>query len=227
MKINRLKKVDSTNLEAQRLLDAGAVAPFVVFADEQTAGKGQGDHSWNAAPCMNLTCSFVLRPQLAVAEQYLVTVAASLAVKKTIQQLLPAVNPKIKWPNDVYVDDKKICGILISHKIIGSEIESSIIGIGLNVNQKVFPENIPNPVSMSQLSKKNYNIDEVLLILKKNIVEILNRVETDPIASVRYYTDNMYKLGEKSVYTVNGVQKLLTATGIDEYGGIVAEEDLL
>ena len=120
----------------------------VVSALSQTSGKGQGDHVWLSEPGKNLTFSILVKnPSIAPKEQSRI----SLDVAQTIVQLLERHDIKawIKPPNDIWVEDKKICGILIEHSLRGNRISWTIIGIGLNVNQTNFPKELPNPTSMA------------------------------------------------------------------------------
>ena len=120
----------------------------VVSAECQTAGRGQGDHTWHSEPGMNLTFSILVKnPSIAPAEQARI----STDVAQSIVQLLDehSIKAWIKPPNDIWVEDKKICGILIEHSLRGNRISWTIIGIGLNVNQTVFPADLPNPTSIA------------------------------------------------------------------------------
>lgn len=158
-----LPAVHSTNTYVSQ--NAGALPiPCVVRAVEQTAGRGQRGNTWEAEPGLNLTLSFHLRPEgILPREQFAVSEAIALAVCDTLAHYnIPA---RIKWPNDVYVDDRKICGILIEHSLYGMEIRHTIAGIGLNVNQNRFVSDAPNPVSMTQLTGRSYDLDEVADIL--------------------------------------------------------------
>ncbi|MDE5927427.1 MAG: biotin--[acetyl-CoA-carboxylase] ligase, partial [Duncaniella sp.] len=126
----------------------------VVMAREQTAGRGQRGNSWEAEPGCNITLSLLLRPEgLHPARQFVISQAVSLAIADLVSHFV-AAPVSIKWPNDIYVDDRKICGILIENTITGTSIDRTIVGIGLNVNQTEFRSDAPNPVSMRQLMPK-------------------------------------------------------------------------
>lgn len=132
----------------------------LVRAQSQTAGRGQRGNSWEAEPGKNLTMSVVLRPGwLRPAEQFVLSEAVALAVADTlIHYGIPA---RVKWPNDIYVGDQKICGILIEHAIGGTAILHSVCGVGINVNQTDFRSDAPNPVSMVQIAGREFALDEV------------------------------------------------------------------
>lgn len=129
-------------------------------ARSQTAGRGQRGNSWEAEPGKNVTASMQFRPEgIAPALQFAVSEAVALAVTDTLASF--GITAKIKWPNDIYVADSKICGILIENSLMGQEIVRSIAGIGLNVNQTEFLSDAPNPVSMRKITGREYSIEEV------------------------------------------------------------------
>lgn len=133
-----------------------------VVAEFQTAGKGCGTNTWESERGKNLTFSMLIHPEgIPAKEQFRITEVVSVALCKTLQ---PYIYNKveIKWPNDIYVDGKKICGILIENRLQGSEIKDCIIGIGLNVNQTEFKSDAPNPVSLRQLTGKETDLEELL-----------------------------------------------------------------
>ncbi len=141
-----LESVDSTNEEAKRhISDIDNLS--VLSALEQTAGRGQRGNTWTSTPGENLMFSIVLKdPKISARDQFVLNEIASLAVVDFLS--MHGISARIKWPNDIYVGVKKICGILIENSLHGSAISSSIIGIGLNINQRNFNVNLPNPTSM-------------------------------------------------------------------------------
>lgn len=159
MKKILLESADSTNNWcAAHIADLEDMT--MVRTTAQTSGRGQRGNSWEAEPGRNLTFSVVVRPRAMRASlQFSISEAVSLAVADTLAHYgLPA---KVKWPNDIYVGDKKICGILIEHAVAGMDILHSICGVGINVNQHEFLSDAPNPVSMFQLSGREYDLEEV------------------------------------------------------------------
>ena len=141
-----LESVDSTNEEAKRhISDIDNLS--VLSALEQTAGRGQRGNKWTSNTGENLMFSIVLKdPKISARDQFVLNEIASLAVVDFLS--MHGISARIKWPNDIYVGLKKICGILIENSLQGSAISSSIIGIGLNINQRNFNVNLPNPTSM-------------------------------------------------------------------------------
>jgi BirA family biotin operon repressor/biotin-[acetyl-CoA-carboxylase] ligase len=139
-KIIRLTSVDSTNNYAAKLLKEGElVHGSVILADEQHAGRGQRMTQWQSEPGLNLTSSIVLlEPTLRIEDQFSLTMAVSLALVDLLNEF--EIDAQIKWPNDILVQQRKMCGILIENGVRNEFIQSSIIGIGLNVNQRNFNE---------------------------------------------------------------------------------------
>lgn len=179
MEIIRLEEVDSTNAYIMRNI-ANLEAPVMVTAYRQTAGQGQRGNSWESEPGKNLTFSIFYRPMhLPPMDQFSMSEAVALGVVKFLRN--HGINAKVKWPNDIYVDDKKICGILIRHSILGETISYSVIGVGINVNQSEFLSDAPNPVSMKQITRKSYD----LLPLENEIADILKN-SLDRITELEY-----------------------------------------
>ena len=138
----------------------------VVAAKLQTAGRGQRGNRWLAEKDENLTFSMLLKfgdgkfPTFPAADQFRITEAATLGVASYLDS--SGLDCTIKWPNDIYIRNKKICGMLIENVLQGREIVSSVVGIGLNVNQKDFPPQLPNPTSMTHHTGISYNLHDEL-----------------------------------------------------------------
>lgn len=140
----------------------------VLFALNQTAGRGQRGNSWEAAPGKNISCSMVLSSGLKGKEQFLISESVALAVVDTIKRLLGynmRKKVKIKWPNDIYVGDRKICGILIDHSLMGQRIAYSIISTGININQEIFLSDAPNPVSIRNILGQEVSLKDSMDLL--------------------------------------------------------------
>ena len=146
-----IAKADSTNGYLNALCEKEKVSELTtVVADFQTAGRGQRGNSWESEYGKNLMFSFVLYPTfLEARKQFLLSQIASLAVKETLDLYIGDVS--IKWPNDIYWKDKKICGMLIENDLMGIHISQSIAGVGININQKEFHSSAPNPISIIQI----------------------------------------------------------------------------
>ena len=145
------KETDSTNNRLAQLCDRENIKEFTtLLVDKQTAGKGQRGNSWESAPGMNLTFSTVLYPSaLKAREQFTLSMLIALSVYDTLSTYAEGFS--IKWPNDIYWKDKKICGILIENELEGTYLLRCIAGIGVNINQEHFVSPAPNPVSLKQI----------------------------------------------------------------------------
>lgn len=136
----------------------------------QTAGRGQRGNSWEAEPGKNLTFSLMLRPEgLRAADAFHLSMAVSVGIVKALRRLLGA-EVVLKWPNDIYVGDRKLCGILIENSLTGPYVAQSIVGIGINVNQTEFTSPAPNPVSMAQLAGHEFPLEATLAEVIEAIV---------------------------------------------------------
>lgn len=161
--IIRLDNVDSTNTYLSGIA-SNSPHGTCVLADRQSTGRGQRGNTWESEPGKNLTFSVLLRPDgLHASQQFRISQAVSLAITDTLDGFLPeGIEAKVKWPNDIYVGNRKICGILIENTLCGAAIQHSIIGIGLNINQRDFLSDAPNPVSLYQLTRKDTCINDIL-----------------------------------------------------------------
>lgn len=143
----------------------------IIAAREQTAGRGQGTHTWYATPGENLTFSILYRFagkfRLQASDALLITQVTTLALRDHL--LGHGIQARIKWPNDIWVGDRKICGILIENSLEGASVRESIVGIGLNLNETGWPAELPNPVSLTELTGKTYRLEAELERLQKAI----------------------------------------------------------
>lgn len=157
----------------------------VIYADNQTAGRGQRGNGWESQPGCNLLMSMLYYPPASLhpSRQFLISKAVSVAVARVVGRLLEGVAaPRVcvKWPNDIYVGDRKVCGILIEHSLSSSEtIGHTIIGVGLNLNQREFRSGAPNPVSVIDFTGKKAEVGQVAVMLRGELVEVLGSLEGD------------------------------------------------
>lgn len=154
----------------------------VISLVEQTAGRGQRGNTWEAAPGMNLTLSMLLRPRnVKPNEQFMLSEMISLAIVRFLQTMLAdtphASRIAIKWPNDIYVGDHKICGILIEHSLSSAAITHTIAGIGININQVQFLSPAPNPISLAMLTGRTFDLHRAETLLAQNILDLVNRYD--------------------------------------------------
>jgi len=178
MQTYHLAQTDSTNSVLRKLSANGEAKNMaMVVADYQTAGRGQVGNKWESEAGKNLLMSILLCPhQLDVRQQYYLSMAVSVGIEKALRKYVD--NVKIKWPNDVYVGDKKLAGILIENTLLGINIATSIVGIGLNVNQTVFLSDAPNPVSIKQLTSTDNNPLEIAETIRTEMIKALDKVDS-------------------------------------------------
>ncbi len=163
-----LRQTDSTNNALREALQDQTMGElpdyFTIVAGYQIAGRGQQGNSWESEPGKNLLFSTLLHPSfLAVKDQFLLSRIVSLALIDLLEKYAPKETFTIKWPNDIYWKESKICGILIENDLQGDVLSDSIVGIGLNVNQLEFPDSLPNPCSLIQIIGYEVNLDECLI----------------------------------------------------------------
>lgn len=193
-RIIRLQKTDSTNnylhaLARPEQLGEGSV----VWAEFQTAGRGQIGNSWESAEGENLTFSVVLYPTfLLVNRQFLISQITALSVKQTLDRYVDDIT--VKWPNDIYWRDRKICGMLIENDLAGQFIYSSILGIGININQKEFKSNAPNPVSLYQIIGKRTDREKFLQeFLERLYANYLLLLQEKEVLIQEAYRQSLYR----------------------------------
>jgi len=214
--IKHIEETDSTN----RWMRENGAKNLVVVADFQTAGKGCGSNSWESQRGQNLLFSVMVHPEgLQAKNQFIITQVVSVALCKTLYGYLQQPI-YIKWPNDIYVGDKKICGVLIENRLAGRMIKDSIIGIGLNVNQQEFKSNAPNPVSIKQLTGKDTNREELL----KAFLEQLNECckSTTIIAD---YGSRLYRREGLHPYKSGNETFKATIVGVKDDGRLVLQDE--
>ena len=195
--IYRIDETTSTNDEAR---DAKYRHGDIVWAERQTAGRGQRGHSWTSPEGENLTFTLVLEPVfLPVGEQFLLSEAVTLALTDTFAAF--GIDARIKWTNDIYVGDKKLVGILIEHSYSGPTLARTIAGIGINVNQRAFDPALPNPVSMAVASGRTFDRREVLESFHACCMGRYDQlVRGEKAALQEEYRKRMYRLGETHPY---------------------------
>jgi BirA family biotin operon repressor/biotin-[acetyl-CoA-carboxylase] ligase len=217
-----LNSVSSTNNYASQLLSENKIVEeTVITAYKQEHGRGQQDNIWESEPGKNLTFSLVLSTNFIEAKnQFVLSQAISLAIIDFLR--LYKLKAKIKWPNDIYINENKIAGILIENSVIDTTLLHSIIGIGLNVNQETFEENISDGVSMKTLLFKEFVLQEVLDNLLNCIKNWVEYLKTNNYTDLKKeYLDNLHRYGEKKMFSSNAVDFYGTITDVEETGELV------
>lgn len=213
--------MESTNKYCEAL-DLAEVEDFTCFwALEQTAGIGQRGNHWHSAPGQNLTFSIVLHPSFMPADrQFHLTQALSLAMVDFLSIFNIQSSISIKWPNDIYVSDRKICGTLVSTCLVGNTIASAVCGIGLNVNQREFPDWVPNPTSLNLLTGKHYDLEPLLQQLLVCIETRYNDIKAGADLG-QEYLDRLLNFGAPVRYKYNEEEIVATITGVDPHGRLL------
>ena len=226
---HHIEKTDSTNLLLKKIIDYktqnNSQLPelFTIVADEQTSGRGLATNKWESAAGQNLLCSVYFRPPLSPDKQFAFNQCFTLAVFKTVSRFVN--NVKIKWPNDIYVNDCKIAGILIEHQIIGENIAHTIAGVGINVNQELFSENLPNPTSLKLITGKNHKIQDILDDLIENCKFFYGKLIAGKFDELNSeYVQYLYRINKISDYKVHGENIVAKIIGVNNYGQLLLEK---
>lgn len=220
------EELTSTNTYASLILNEGKVVEGSVFyTDYQTSGKGRSGNKWESERGKNLLISIVLYPESVLPDnQFLISMAVSLGICDFADNYFKG--SKIKWPNDIYVNDDKIAGILIENSILAGNLENCIAGIGFNINQVEFPALIPNPVSLRMLTGIEYDkvfcLKELLKCLDDRYSQLLYG-SREKLKSE--YLLRLYRLNEWNYY--RSEEKLFRGMikGISAYGRLKIEDE--
>ncbi|WAC41484.1 biotin--[acetyl-CoA-carboxylase] ligase [Pedobacter sp. SL55] len=204
----KLSAVDSTNNYLKNLTSNSEPLPegTVIMAEHQFAGRGQLGNVWYAEPGKNLTFSLLLRPSfIAIEQQFVLNMLVSVALNEVLLKYLPN-GLSVKWPNDIFLDDKKIGGILIENVIVGRVIKQSIIGIGLNINQSVFDGELKDrTVSIAQILQQDVNLMALLAEICTQIEQLYLKLRAGRSTSLRdLYVSKLYRLNKLARYSHNG-----------------------
>ena len=214
-----LDSIDSTNSEAFRKMDS-AEEGCVWAARFQTAGRGQKGNSWESAVGQNLTFSVLLKPDfLPIERQFLISEVAALAVCDLLKGW--GLAPMIKWPNDIYIGDKKIQGMLIEHFLSGTTLGASIVGIGVNLNQECFASDAPNPTSVYRETGKKQDLERALEVFMGHLDGWYARLKAGEEEAIETaYCNKLYRRNIWASYIRSANQEPFEGkiTGIDRYG---------
>lgn len=221
-----LDKIDSTNSYCMKKAAENESEGLAVAAFYQENGRGQRGNTWESRDGMNLTFSLLLRPTfLRVEEQFALSKVVALSVCHWIN--LNGAKAKIKWPNDIYIDDSKVCGILIENNFSGATLDVSVVGIGLNLNQTVFSDDIPNPTSMKLIAGREFNPATVMVELV-NIIQTfyakLNFKENDELDTL--YLRSLYRFGEYFDFKTSEGTFSAKIIGIKNTGELILQTDI-
>ncbi len=223
---HHLQQIDSTNAYLQRLQLEHDIRNWVVSADEQTAGRGMGSNGWESEVGKNLTFSMALDMGFLPAErQFLLSEAVALGLIQALYGLLAAEKLHIKWPNDIYFENRKLAGILINSTIKSNMMDVSIIGIGLNVNQMHFQNWPTHPISLKQITGNNYDLQPLLEQIVEHILIKVEQLKTDPSIIEQDYLKKLFRYRTWADYEVEGKKLRLFMTGIDPFGRLLLVDE--
>ena len=218
MHIVKINSLESTNKYCEAL-DLSTVGDFTCYwALEQTAGIGQRGNHWHSEAGQNLTFSLVLKPDfLAAGCQFRLTQSLSLAMVDFLSSFTFHEAALIKWPNDIYIGQKKICGTLVSARLNAGSIASAICGVGLNVNETVFPDWVPNPTSIALLAGREHDLEPLLHNLLLHIERRYGELRRGFNPQDEYLA-RLMNLGRAAKYQYRGEEIVAEITGVDEFG---------
>jgi BirA family transcriptional regulator, biotin operon repressor / biotin---[acetyl-CoA-carboxylase] ligase len=226
-RIIKLAEVDSTNrFLMDWIMKERPEEGTIVVTNYQTAGKGLDKNTWESMPGQNLTMSFVIYPGfLPVDHQFSLNKAVSLGVSDFVRNALDVPGElKIKWPNDIYFDHRKLAGILIQNGIIGNFFDFSVIGIGININQENFDQYPVSPVSFKMITGKDYPLDRLLDELLDCLYVRLNQLKERSVGILdEDYLSCLYRYNEINDFKYR--RKIIRAkiTGVNRYGQLMLE----
>ena len=248
-------QIDSTNAYLQRKQSEADIRNWVVSADEQTAGKGMGSNGWESEVGKNLTFSLALDMGFLPAErQFLLSEAVPLGIIEVLDEYfegidtlsLPSMSYRaqgasvsvdgrprydmpsklsIKWPNDIFYENHKLAGILINSTIKANMMDVSIIGIGLNVNQMQFQDWPTHPISLKQITGKDYDLQPLMEQITEHILNKVEQLKADPALIEQEYLKWLFRYRTWADYEVNGKILRLFMTGIDAFGRLMMTDE--
>lgn len=192
--IIHIQETESTNSYLRKLLiERELEEGTIIITNHQTAGRGQRGNTWESKKGENLTFSIVLYPTfIPIYEQFILSQIVSLSIMKVLFQYNTDIT--IKWPNDIYWQEKKICGILIENALSEDRIENCIIGVGLNINQKQFDSDAPNPISLTHITQKDQELEPILMAIQNHILSYYQKIkEGNRISIIEEYKQSLFR----------------------------------
>ena len=220
-RLNHFYKIGSTNTAAMAAAADGAPEGSVFLAEEQTAGRGRGSNTWQSPRSSGIYASVILRPALPPSEVLVLSLAAGLAVQAAIRHIDPAVRVDLKWPNDVLVDGKKLCGILTEMNAEATRVRYIVVGIGLNVNQNTFPKEL-SATSLHLVTGSEWSRVELVAALLKSLDReyhaLTDNVEARKAILRRFAENSSWVQGKEVRIEGDGAWFAGTTEGLDDRG---------
>ena len=222
-RIHHFYKIGSTNTAAMAAAAEGAPEGSVFLAEEQTAGRGRGAHVWESVRSAGIYCSVILRPALPPSDVLVLSLAAGLAVHAAIEQVDSRVSPDLKWPNDVLIAGKKVCGILTEMNAEVTRVRYVVVGIGINVNQENFPKDLESEATSLRLATGNeWSRVELVVALLKSLDREYRLLVEQPdarLSILRRFAEKSSWVRRKQVrIEENGTRVEGITEGLDERG---------
>ena len=218
----RIQSTDSTNNYANsQIREKELVEGTVFLAYEQTSGRGQLKNTWESEPGKNLLFSIVLYPGfIEIRRQFMLSKVVTLGIYQAIHKYVDDL--KIKWPNDIYSGNQKLGGILIENSIMSGSLKSSVIGIGLNVNQTVFQSNAPNPVSLQTLTNQHYDCEKILTEVLSGIDYYYSMIRSEEEKKIdQEFISVLYRLNERHSFRADKNVFEGEIIGVNEIGQLM------
>ena len=218
MKIIKLDAIDSTNSYLKKLLNKESLDDLtVVVSKHQTKGRGRNGNVWSNKPSLNLAFSIYKRfSDFEIDKKFMLNVISSISVYETLKKY-NLLDLTIKWPNDIMTADKKISGILIENNIRGNRIKYSVIGIGININQREF-KNLPNATSIFIETGKLNSVETIAHELQRSLEKNFDEFKTNEREILNTYNRLLYRRNETSNFSANDMNKFrgkIIKVGID------------
>jgi len=214
--------IDSTNTYAKKMASQDSEEGTLVIAEEQTAGRGRFDRTWHSSPGTNLTFSVIIRPNITPQRVGILSLYAGLAVTEAVQEL-SYTSPTCKWPNDVLVNGKKLCGILSEAIFNSGQISAVIIGIGLNVNQTEFSNTLASTATSIALEcKKMFDRFHVLATVLEKLESLYTLIQTDNLDKIlQRWQSHATMFGKEVTIKQHGQRVKGIAQAIDLDGALI------
>lgn len=223
--IINIDTIDSTlNYVKNKLIISDENEGIIVSCNNQTAGKGQNNNFWESEVGKNVTISFFIKPKnyIDISDQFKISVFVAVSVFEFIKTYIKE-NVSIKWPNDIYYKNKKIAGILIEHSIELNKLETTLIGIGININQEIFKSDAPNPISLKSITNQTFELEGLIY----QLAEILNKnmfvLKTNYLILKDIYLKNLFHKNTFHSYIYKGDELVAKITDINNYGHLILE----
>jgi BirA family biotin operon repressor/biotin-[acetyl-CoA-carboxylase] ligase len=222
--LHHFYKIGSTNTAAMAAAADGIAEGSVFLAEEQTAGRGRGSNSWNSARSAGIYCSVVLRPPLPPSDVLVLSLASGLAMHAAIAQVNPSISIDLKWPNDVLIAGKKVCGILTEMHAEVTRVRHVVVGIGINVNHASFPKELESQaISLRMATGSEWSRVELTAALLKSLdreYRLLMENKNDARSSIlrRFAEHSTWAQGKRIFVEENGSRIEGTTAGLDDRG---------